>query len=507
MFIRLASLTLLAGAASACTTDLDCSLNGACAASACVCDAGWVSGAKHACERLDLLPADLSHGYNHLRGHDTDNGSTSSWGATQLKGDDGLYHTFVGEMARNCGINGYENNEAIIHTTSKSALGPFVRHGTLTPFASSSICPHAQRDPKNGDWLIFHTGCGNHSDPNSEGYGTNHSAEITNCVNGSTPLHKTYGPSPGAGGRQLRERAAKRTCGVASDITSVFRSKSPYGPWTQHLLRTKPKAAKMINGVAWPGCNSNIDPQLCSVPDNLGGNPTALILPNGTTIVLFRTFHNNITACELLGAVIRDKGCVGKPGCPNGYPGCTLIGLAVADSWDGLYDVVGGPMVNFQQEDPFIYKTKRGFHAVYHGMDPWPDAGHSGRHAYSVNGLDWHGGDEDAFTSNLTLVGGSKIRLARRERPELVHDEQERPLHLLSGAQFGPDVGNPGDQTFTLCQGVRQASASPPPPPPSGKLASCCARNETAPGCHGNPEGCYLDPKGKIPFGYCSVFC
>jgi hypothetical protein len=78
-----------------CTDDLGCSLNGACRNGTCTCDSGWLG--LH-CERLDLLPADLRHGYNHLSGHENDNGSTSSWGATQLRGDDGLYHTFVGEM-------------------------------------------------------------------------------------------------------------------------------------------------------------------------------------------------------------------------------------------------------------------------------------------------------------------------------------------------------------------------------------------------------------------------
>ena len=33
-------------------------------------------------------------------------GGTSTWGATQLRGDDGLWHTFVDEMKQNCGIDG-----------------------------------------------------------------------------------------------------------------------------------------------------------------------------------------------------------------------------------------------------------------------------------------------------------------------------------------------------------------------------------------------------------------
>lgn len=49
------------------------------------------------------------------------------------------------------------------------------------------------------------------------------------------------------------------------------------------------------------------------------------------------------------------------------------------------------------------------------------------------------------------------IELARRERPELVHDERGRPVALINGAQFGSVPGNTGDQTFTLVQAVRQS--------------------------------------------------
>ena len=83
-------LGVRAAAAEPCADDLGCSLNGACTNGACDCDIGWVGAS---CELLDL-----SDGYNHLLGHENDNESTSSWGATQLKGEDGLYHSFVGEM-------------------------------------------------------------------------------------------------------------------------------------------------------------------------------------------------------------------------------------------------------------------------------------------------------------------------------------------------------------------------------------------------------------------------
>ena len=158
-----------------CSTDLQCSLNGACGPYGCVCDSGWHG---EACELLDLLPANLSTGYNHLQ---DDNSSVSSWGATQLQGDEGVFHTFLGVMLGGCGINGFETNEQVVHATSASPVGPWVQQSTLAPFSASAVCPHALRDPSTGQWLIFHTGCGNHSNPASEP-----APLLTDCVNGTT---------------------------------------------------------------------------------------------------------------------------------------------------------------------------------------------------------------------------------------------------------------------------------------------------------------------------------
>ena len=291
-----------------CSTPLHCSLNGACGPSGCICDSGWRNGPAEACELLDLLPADLSAGYNHLLGHASDNGSISTWGATQQQGDDGVYHTYVGMMRRGCGINGFETNEEIVHATSASPLGPWATQGPLGQYAASAVCPHAQRDQSTGQWLIFHTGCGNHSNPASEP-----APLLIDCVNGTT--------GPSAAPSDLRPKGAPKTCGVASDVTSLFVGASPHGPWTQQLVRVAPgSASKYINGVPWPGCDGHdngYDHWTCNATLTPGGNPTALVLENGTTLLLFRTYYKNATMCKKLGMVLRSKaegnGCECRP--------------------------------------------------------------------------------------------------------------------------------------------------------------------------------------------------
>lgn len=55
----------------------------------------------------------------------------------------------------------------------------------------------------------------------------------------------------------------------------------------------------------------------------------AVILPNGTTLVMFRGGASNHTQCRKLGVVVRSAAD------GNGYPGCTVVGLARADHWAG----------------------------------------------------------------------------------------------------------------------------------------------------------------------------
>eukprot|EP01043_Picozoa_sp_COSAG02_P070750 COSAG02_NODE_12653_length_1513_cov_304.386139_3_plen_64_part_00 len=59
----------------------------------------------------------------------------------------------------------------------------------------------------------------------------------------------------------------------------------------------------------------------------------------------------------------------------------------------------------------------------------------------------------NAFNGTIDVNGGT-MDLARRERPELVHDELSgEPVMLISGVQ-GPASEWSGDQTFTLVQQV-----------------------------------------------------
>ena len=100
---------------------------------------------------------------------------------------------------------------------------------------------------------------------------------------------------------------------------SIFVSDSPYGPWTQQMpWVVAGSGAQEINGAHWAKGMRYI-----------GGNPTALILENGTTLVFFRGGGGNWSQCAKLGVSVKSLSadCTGPndPNCPKDkVNGCAL---------------------------------------------------------------------------------------------------------------------------------------------------------------------------------------
>ena len=87
--------------------------------------------------------------------------NVSSWGGSVIyerTAAGGMYHMFVEEIVNNCGLDTYARNMRVAHAVSKSAAGPYAPANLVANFSAST--PHAVRDPGNGDWLVFATGCG-----------------------------------------------------------------------------------------------------------------------------------------------------------------------------------------------------------------------------------------------------------------------------------------------------------------------------------------------------------
>lgn len=181
-----------------------------------------------------------------------------------------------------------------------------------------------------------------------------------------------------------------------------------------------------------------------------GDNPAPYIDPvTGSVTVLYRTDSRG--------------GAWTVPG--SGPRLASLIGVAVAPSWRGPYGragAYGGPISNQdypfdENEDPFLWRTTRGFHALFHA-NTWGDsrgaaapvATSAGRLAFSTDGVVWEYARSPAYNATIRFSNGTIRVLARMERPVLLFDDEGAPIRLINGVQpYSHD-----DYTFTMIQRI-----------------------------------------------------
>ncbi len=192
-----------------CSSDADCSFNGACQQGECRCDAAW-SGPS--CGSLRLLPASRGAG---LRAVD-DGHNTSTWGGTvSLDNATGKLHMWASEMAGHCGIGAWKINSFVVHAVAdKDSPDMFKRveggsHGTDMKFPIFTHEPSVSRAP-SGEWVLYWSGY-----PPNKGLGP---PCLNACTDGWTPKNiSAYGCKLPRGG---------------SPPTYMSWSTSPNGPWS-----------------------------------------------------------------------------------------------------------------------------------------------------------------------------------------------------------------------------------------------------------------------------------
>ena len=292
-----------------CTDDVQCSLNGVCGRDGvCRCDPGW--GGEQ-CATLRLAPAAADNGYRQP--------NRSSWGGSVIK-EGPLYHMFVEEIVNDCGLNTYARNMRVAHAVSDSAAGPYRPVGLLTNYSAST--PHAVRDPSNGDWLVFATGCGRQAClavSQCAGGLTGASADMNPCPDNSSNSNSNTRPMAAARpqSQTSTSHAAPCTCpkpgfavpGPECSVdwaTNVWRAAAPNGPWEL--------AAAPLMDVDHPKLHHADGTPL------VFANPSALLMPNcsataGTAAVMYRDFLQKLQ-----------------------FPATNVIGLAWSyTGWGGPY--------------------------------------------------------------------------------------------------------------------------------------------------------------------------
>lgn len=149
----------------ACSSNLDCNLNGVCQSTnnSCTCRAGW-TGID--CGQLDLLPTLKTNGFYRE--------FNASWGGSIIE-ENGKYYMFLAYMLGSCGLNAWQGNSGIMRAVSStdSPLGPYVNETLVRSWFSHN--PTVSRHP-DGTLLVWHIGNG----LQQGGYDYQ-------CTNGTTP--------------------------------------------------------------------------------------------------------------------------------------------------------------------------------------------------------------------------------------------------------------------------------------------------------------------------------
>jgi len=205
------------------------------------------------------------------------------------------------------------------------------------------------------------------------------------------------------------------TSSIAADQLSehsmnVAVSDSPYGPWTVHPLSI-----------------ANINPKTHI------SNPSALQLDNGSWVMAYRWNGGN----EHVGIATSRESTL-----PIG-PWYNVANLSVPG------------------EDPFIWNEGGSLHIIFHVENGQAYSEQPSLHAWAAaddlyhwnvsRSFEWFG--EGAYSTNITWTDSTTQRFYRRERPEILFDDNGRPLWFLSAVQ---EQRTPNQTGFPFSYSVAQ---------------------------------------------------
>jgi len=193
------------------------------------------------------------------------------------------------------------------------------------------------------------------------------------------------------------------------DYVRVARAQRPEGPWeTRVILQSSPEEPS-----AW-NCNKT--------------NPSGLVLSNGSILMMYRGTQ-----------------CIKDPACHQGpINTCEHQGIAIAENSSAPFVDRQGQIKELAgNEDAFLWRSKRGFHALFHSKNvcaSYDESKQCGSLAFSLDSWHWTLNDEAAYNASIVWQesDGSLTadKLVSRQRPNILFDEDgTTPLMLINGAE------------------------------------------------------------------------
>lgn len=290
-------------AGASCSTSADCALNGLCVNASCACDAAWQTspGSRYGCATLALLPAPRGGGLHSLDG----GRNTSSWGGSVLHdAATGLWHMFASELTAHCGITSWTFNSRVVHATSPTPLGRYVRDAEFAGVFSHE--PTAVRDPATGEWAVFYTSEAPSGRP------------VCNCSDGSStpacerfpkygkqgPTLLTWAPSPTGPWSpplQLFSEGARQADTNLAPL--IFPNGSLLGIWRTHPGASPGSIPHLVTAAHWKDASSyawRTDAMLpLQLPEDVGlEDPHLYTDARGGFHALFHAFSLNASAAQ-----------------------------------------------------------------------------------------------------------------------------------------------------------------------------------------------------------------
>ena len=306
----------------------------------------------------------------------------ATWGGNAIY-EGGRYHLFAAAMLNGCGLESWGSNSYIVRAEADNITGPFTAMASvLGPFAHNPTVRHLP----DGSVLLYMIGDGTGRTPRD-------------CTNGSSFTSQLHLDTLGGA------TAAPLPPGTVGTGIFVAHAPSVHGPW-EVIEVTSP--------------NSSRSDDLC------GGwtNPSPHVAPDGSVTLAFQS-----SRCEPF---------------PVGKHYVALIGTAQAPTWRGPYSLLSQHAVNKEQpwcpagqaEDPFLWRSARGWHLLMHGMCPTGVA--QARYAFSLDAATWHNSPRQAYSYRVEFDDGTYATFVRMERPQLGFSKGR--LNTTTGAFGAPDV-------------------------------------------------------------------
>ena len=337
------------------------------------------------------------------------NPEQASWGGNVVYAD-GKYHMFVAQFANSCPLGYWGQASTIVRVESDSPLGPFTYQELVVPAFSHN--PTIRQGP-DGAYYLFMIGDGT-------------STDVPDCTANDTTVRQK---------RSLLDKSRGESFATSIYVT---RSDSVHGPWSP------------LRSVEFTDSSSDM---LC------GGytNPSPHFNPDGSVHLAFQA----------------------QPCDPPEHQHWALVGVAFAAAWDAPFSLVSPDPVtphNYSKyhpvcvagidEDPFLWRSERGFHLLTHGM--CPSGVRQAHYKFSEDGVTWRTSPRQTYHYTVQYTDDTHHTFARVERPQMFfqqHDEKtgfySSPLVLYNGVCGTGEGGSDFECVFDELTGMTWSLVRP----------------------------------------------